>query len=201
MKSKLLVLLLGCVSFAALPADLKIATLDLQRVVADYHQAQAVTRQLKEKEVSFVKELEGLRLEGNHLLAEAEDLRKLSLDVALNETVREQKKKGFELKLMDVRALEVRLQEVKSKRESELQAQFAQASKSIFDEVMSVTRSIGEQDGFNLILNRNQANPTASGVLFANHVEDVTARVLAQLNAGATTPKTVEPTPAKETTK
>lgn len=100
---------------------------------------------------------------------------------------------------MDVRALEARLLEVKSKRESELQTQFAQANKSILEEVMNVTRSIGEQDGFNLILNRNQANPTASEVLFARNVEDVTAKVVAQLNAGATPPKTVETTDAKET--
>ncbi|MBI3415715.1 MAG: OmpH family outer membrane protein [Verrucomicrobia bacterium] len=201
MKSKLLALCLSLACFAAPATDLKIGTLDVQRVIADYHKAQTVTRQLKEQEVSFVKELDGLRFEGNRLLAEAEGVRKLSLDVALSETVREGKEKEFEMKLMDVRALEARLLETKSKRESDLQARFAQATKIIHEDIDAVTRSLGEKEGFNLILNRNQANPVAGEVLFAKNIEDVTAKVLALLNASASPLSDAAVTAPKEQTK
>jgi len=111
----LVVFAVGCPA-----AEVKVATLDLQRVLADYYKAQEAARELKVKEVSFLKEIEGLRLEGRRLVNEAEDLRRLSLDSVLSATERNAKKKGFEEKLLDVRAFEVEYDQTRSRGEAEL---------------------------------------------------------------------------------
>jgi len=164
---------------------------DLQRLMAEYYKAQEAARQFKEKEASFLKELDGLRLEGRKIAAEAETMRRVALDDASSAIEKAEKKKGFELKLLDLQAFELNYQGTKNRKETELQVFITQSNKRIVEDVMSATRNVGEKEGFNLILNASRANPVASDVLFAKQVEDVTEKILTLLNAGKP--------PAKET--
>jgi len=131
----------------------------------------------------FLKELDGMRLEGRRLIQEAEALRELAANDALSTTAREEKKKGFETKLTDLRAFEVRYDDLKAQREAELQLQATQSNKRILDEVMSATRFVGEKESFNLILNASKANPVASDVVFSKNITDLTEKIVASLNA------------------
>lgn len=177
------------------PTELRFATVDLQRVLEGYDKAQRVARELKAKEVSFVKELEDLRLEGRKLASEVEDLRRLSVGNVLSATEREEKQKRFELKLADLQAFGVRYDRVKAQRETELRTQSLRMNKDVLDDVVNATRALGEKDGFNLILNASRANPVASDVLFARNVEDVTERVLGSLNRPKRVPEEAAPPP------
>jgi len=163
--------------------ELKIVTVDLQRLLSEYERAKEAGRQLKEKQVSFQKELEGLRLEGRQLASETEQLQKLSLDNALSATEREAKKKAFENKLVDFRAFEVRYDTVRAQRETEFQTFASQTNKRIVDDVLVATRSVGDKQGVNLILNASRSNPITSDAIYSKGVEDITEQVLASLNA------------------
>ena len=133
--------------------------------------------------MSFQKELEGLRLEGRLLASETEQLQKLSLDNALSATEREAKKKAFENKLVDFHAFEVRYDTVRAQRETEFQTFASQTNKRIADEVLVATRSVGDKQAVNLILNASRSNPITSDVIHSKGVEDITEQVLASLNA------------------
>ena len=169
-------------------AELKVATVDMQRLMAEYYKSQEVLKQLKEKESSFVKELEVLRLEGRKLAKEAENLKEESALSILSAAERESKKKSFETKLLDLSTFQVRYDDLRAQREAELQGQLARSNKAIQDEVLSVTRYIGQREGFNLILNANKANPLASQVVFSKNVDDITDKALASLNATKISP-------------
>ena len=169
-------------------AELKVATVDMQRLMAEYYKSQDVLKQLKEKESSFVKELEGLRLEGRKLAKEAENLKEESALSILSAAERENKKKSFETKLLDLNTFQMRYDDLRAQREAELQGQLARSNKAIQDEVLSVTRYIGQREGFNLILNANKANPLASQVVFSKNVDDITDKALASLNATKISP-------------
>src|SRR6266853_684481 len=143
-----LLLAFACFSRAA---ELKVATVDMQRLMAEYYKSQDVLKQLKEKESSFVKELEGLRLEGRKLVKEAENLKEESAINVLSAAERENKKKSFETKLLDLNTFQMRYDDLRAQREAELQGQLARSNKAIQDEVLSVTRYIGQREGFNLI--------------------------------------------------
>ncbi len=162
--------------------ELKIVTVDLQRLLTEYDRAKEAGKQLKERQLSFQKELQGLQLEVRQLAGEMEELQKLSLDNALSRPERDAKKKAFEGKLVDLRAFEVRYDTVRAQREADFQAFASQTNKRVMDEVLSATRSVGERAGVNLILNASRANPAASDILYAKGLEDITEQVLASLN-------------------
>jgi outer membrane protein len=188
MKRILSISLLGAFTCLSWGAELKVATVDVQRLTAEYYKSQEVLKQLKEKESSFLKELEGLRLEGRKLAKQVEDLKEESALNVLSAAERESKKKSFEVKLLDLSAFQVRYDDVRAQREAELQAQLARSNKAIQEEVLSVTRYIGEREGFNLILNANKASPLAGDVIFSRNVDDITEKALASLNATKVVP-------------
>jgi Skp family chaperone for outer membrane proteins len=183
MKTLLVLALATVLSIPLSAAELKIVTVDLQRLLTEYERAKEAGKQLKEKQISFQKELQGLQLEVRQLAGEVEELQKLSFDNALSGAERETKKKAFESKLVDLRAFEVRYDTVRAQREADFQAFASQTNKRVMDEVLSATRSVGERTGVNLILNTSRANPAASDVLYAKGVEDITEQVLVSLNA------------------
>jgi outer membrane protein len=182
MKTLIAAAICGALVCSGFSAELKVATVDLQRLLTEYQRAQEVGKQLREKQVSFQKELDGLRLQGRTLVRETEELQKLVVDNALSTTERETKKRAFESKLTDLRAFEVRYDNFRAQRETELQSFAAQNNKRVIDEVVSATQSIGNASGVNLVLNASRANPAASDVLYSKGVEDITDKVLASLN-------------------
>ena len=183
MKTLLSLALTGALACASHATDLKIATVDLQRLMSDYYKAQSAFKALKEKEVSFAKELDRLRLEGRQLAKETEDLRDLSGNNALNPSERQEKKKIFETKLSDLRAFEIRYDDTRAQAQAELQNTLTITQKRILEDVLSATKQLGDREGFNLVLNASKANPAGSDVLFTKNIDDITERVLASLNA------------------
>jgi len=183
MKSIVWIALLAAFTGFSSGADLKVATVDLQRLMGEYYKAQQAIKELKEKEASFLKEMEGLRLEGRKLAKEVENLKEESASNVLSAAEREEKKRTFQTKALDLSTFQVRYDDVRAQREAELQAQLTFSNKRIQEEVVSVTRQIGEREGFNLILNANKSNPAASEVVFARNVDDLTEKVLASLNS------------------
>ena len=175
----LLFVLFVCSSLAG---ELRIVTVDTQRLLAEYEQARLAAKQLREKEVSFQKEIQDLRLEARRLLNETEELRKAGDDNALSASAREDKRKAFETKLTDLRAFEMKYDDVRAQREAELRAFAARTNKRIADDVVTATRTVGEKEGANLVLNANRANPLTSDVLYSKDIPDVTDKVLASLN-------------------
>jgi len=163
--------------------ELKVATLDLQRVLSGYYKSEEAAKELHAKEVSFRKELDDLRLELGKREGEIEDLRKLSLDNALHADVREEKKKTFELKLVDLRTFQVKAEGIRTQLETEWRGHVARTHERLLDDILKATNRVGEKEGFNLILNASKAQPATSDVLFARAVEDLTPKVLAALNA------------------
>ena len=176
------VILIATLSCCSWGAELKVATVDLQRLMGEYHKAQEALKLLKEKESSFLKELEGLRLEGRKIAREVETLKEEAGSMVLSASERENKKKSFESKLLDLNTFQMKYDDMRAQREAELQSQLARSNKAIQQDILSVTRNIGEREGFNLILNANKANPVAGDVIFSKNVDDITEKALASLN-------------------
>ena len=183
MKKLLALLIIASFVLTGFSAELRICTIDLQRVMTDYYKTEEATKQLKLRDVSYVKELEPLRLEGTKLEREARELALSVQDNALSGSARDEKKKLFEQKQIDLSELRVRYDDLQGRRQSELQKLSMQTRKQIADDIVRATRRIGESEGFNLVLNANQAEPVAGEVLFTKGIADITDRVLAALNA------------------
>ena len=175
-------LLILCFALPSFGGELKIVTVDLQRLLAEDEQAKEAAKQVREKEVSFQKEIQGLRLEGRRLLSETDELKKAADDNALSAAAREDKRKALETKLADLRTFEVKYDNVRAQGEAELRTLLAQTNKRIVEDVLTATRAVGEKEGVNLILNANRANALGSDVLYSKDIPDVTEKVLLSLN-------------------
>lgn len=162
---------------------MKVATVDLQRLLKEYYRADEIAKQLEARHDAVFKELTELRLDGERLLKEAHGLQEGSIDLALSEAARAEKKRSLELKLADFRAFEVNYDQTRAQREAEFQNQALVANKRILDEILTRTRNIGEAGGFNLVLNASKINPISSDVVFSKDLDDITEKVLASLNA------------------
>ena len=183
MKAILSVGLVAALGWASTAAELKIGTVDLQRAMNEYYKAQDAARQFKQREASYLKELDGLRLEGNRLVEDARQLEERTANNALSITQREENRKLFEQRRIDVREFQVRYDQFRAQKETDLQNYSLRTKKAILDDVISVTKHIGEKEGFNLVLNANKTEPAAGDVLFSRNVDDITEKVLASLNA------------------
>jgi len=183
MKAILSMALAGALAWSSGAGEIKIGTLDLQKAMSDYYKWQEAVKEMKGKEAAYLKDLETLRLEGSKLLKEAQDLEELAASNALNLTKREEKKKSFERRRVDLRQFQMRYDDFRAQKESELQTYSARTKKQILDEVLSVTKYIGEKEGLNLVLNANKTDPAAGEVLFSKNLDDITEKVLASLNA------------------
>jgi outer membrane protein len=192
MKTFFTIWMIAALTRVAGAVELKVATVDLQRLVQEYYRAQEVAEQLAAKQAGFAKELAELRLDGQRLVKETRELQERSADPALSLAGRDETKKLFDLKLSDLRAFEMRYESTKAQRESEFQNQVTQANRRLLDEVLTTTRRIGDSEGFHLVLNSSKTNPASSDVLFAKQVDDITEKVLASLNAT----KPVSPSPS-----
>lgn len=163
--------------------EMKVATVDLQRLLKEYYRAEEIAKQLEARHDAVFKEFTELRLDGERLLKEAHDLQEGSIDLALSDAARAEKKRSLELKLADFRAFEVSYDQTRVQREAEFQNQAVVANRRILDEILTRTRSIGEAGGFNLVLNASKMNPVSSDVVFSKDLDDITEKVLASLNA------------------
>jgi outer membrane protein len=181
-----MIVTLACSSSAG---EMKVATVDLQRLVKEYYRAEEVAKDLEARHKALFKELVELRLDGTKLLKETDELQELVNDPALSPSAREEKKKSLELKRSDLLAFKQRFDDTAAHRETEWQNLLSQANNRLLDEILVTTRGIGEKEGFNLVLNASKTNPLAGGVLFTKNVDDITEKVLASLNATKPVPK------------
>src|SRR5205823_919741 len=110
----------------------------------------------------------------------------------------EEKKKSFEQKRIDLRDFQVRYDDFRIQKEAELQNYSLHAKKRLLEEVLSVTKYIGEKEGFNLVLNANKTEPAASDVLFSKNVDDITDKVIASLNAAKPPENPAKPDPQRK---
>lgn len=162
--------------------ELKVATVDLQAVLKQYDKANEALKTVQLQEVSFAKELDGLKLEGQKLVREAEELGKSITDLALSAAERDLRRKRWEDKLQGLSALRIRYDELREEKQRELRLSLERSNRQVLEEIVTVTRKIGDEEGFNLILNRNRDNPTAGEVVFAKGVTDITEKVVTTLN-------------------
>jgi Skp family chaperone for outer membrane proteins len=175
-----LVIGLGCLSKAA---EIKIATVDMQRLGKEYYRAEEVAKDLEARQQAIFKELAQLRLDGDRLLKETQDLQDRWHDPALSEAGREEIRRKFEAKMADLRAFGLKYDETKTEKETEFQNQAVAANKRIFGDILTTTRGIGEKEGFNLVLNASKMNPATTDVIYSKNVDDITEKVLASLNS------------------
>jgi outer membrane protein len=180
-------------------AEMKIGTIDMQKVFAAYYKTPESEEKLKEAQKAYKDELDGRM-----------DVYKKNLDIinTLNEEIskpelsgasKDQKSAERDNKIAETKALEKEISDFRQTREREIQDQLKLIRDTIVDEIMKVVNDQVKRANYDIVFDRSgvSANNIVPVLLYARENYDFSDSVITKLNAGR--PKDVVPLSQKPT--
>ncbi len=174
-------------------AELKVATVDVQKLFADYyktHEAQAEV----DKAAQTVQETNNTRAETiKKMEADFNDMVKQLQDPMLNEKDKKELEQKAQIKRQEVIALEQERRGFVERQLKSLQEQMKVRSTKIMGEITKITEGIATKGNYDLILDKSaQALRSNQVFVYTKPSMDITPPVMKELNKDA--PKGFDPT-------
>ncbi len=178
-------LLLTPASFAM--ADLKVAVIDLSKAFDQYYKTKDAQARLKEKEEGYQKDIQDMKVDYDHMVADATKLRDAANDQTLSAQARGEKQKALQAKAQDLQNMERKIQETSTERNRELQDEIVRRHKEIVDEITKIVNEYSGPQGYDLVFDKSSSSSTGAAIVLfnSNKLTDITPEVISKLNAGA----------------
>lgn len=174
------------VATAGWAAELKIATVDLDKVFTAHPRTQAAEAELKKAEESVEAELDQLKAEGLALQEEMAKLREAAKNPLLSDEARLQKRDEAEEKLAELQDFELRARRLQESKLKQMREQVLKSRQAIVDELMEAVNQFAKAGEYDLILDRSGMTMNAVAlVAYADPKLDVTDKLIAYLQAKA----------------
>lgn len=184
--SSLVVLLLIIASHAQ--AEMKIGTIDMQKVFTAYYKTHESEAKLKEAQTAYKDELDGRM-----------DAYKKNLDLInkLNEEInkpelsgaaKDQKAEERDGKISETKGLEKEISDFRQAREKEIQDQLKRMRDMLVEEIMKVVNEQVRAANYDMVFDRSgfSSNNLVPILLYARENYDFSDSVIIKLNAGRT---------------
>jgi Skp family chaperone for outer membrane proteins len=168
-------------------AETKIATIDLSKVFKDYYKTVLADAAIKNEVTGLEKDRKALV---DDYQKSTDDYKK-ALDEANNQAVsadeREKRKKEAEGKLIKINDLRQSIEQFDRTAKGQMDEKMRQTRDKIVEEIKNVVSSKAKNAGYTLVMDTSAADPGGRPpvVLYSSGENDLTAAVLAQLNANA----------------
>ena len=174
-------------------AQQKIGTIDLRKVFDDYHKTKTADSTLKDEAGDLEKERKALM---EQYQKSTDDYRK-ALDGANDQAVsldeREKRKKSAEGKLLDIKSLEQNITDFDKAARTRLEEKQRRMRDNILGEIRVVINAKAKAAGYAMVIDSAAETINRTPVLiYTNGDNDITALVLAELNATAP-PSSIKP--------
>lgn len=167
-------------------AELKIATVDLDKVFTAHPKTQAAEAELKKAEAAVEAELDELKAEGLALQEEMTKLREAAKNPLLNEDARLKKRDEAEEKLTQLQEFELRARRTQETKLKQMREQVLKSRQAIVDELTQAVVQFAQANEYDLVLDRSGMTMNAVPlVAYAAPELDVTERLIAYLQAKA----------------
>jgi outer membrane protein len=169
-------------------AEMKVATIDMQKVFTAYYKTHESEDKLKEAQKAYKDELDG-RME---VYKKNLDLiNKLNEEISksdLGGALKEQKTQDRDGKISETRGLEKEISDFRQTREKQIQEQLKRMRDSIVDEIMKVVNEQVKTANYDMVFDRSgfSANNVVPILLYARENYDFSDAVISKLNAGRT---------------
>jgi len=187
MNTKFLVtILLAAFACTAGAQQGKVGIIDLRKVFDDYHKTKTADARLKDQAADLDKERKVMMEQ----YQKAADDYKAALDGANDQAVsadeREKRKKTAESKLLDIKKLETDIGQFDRQARSTLEEEQRKLRDRILGEIRGIINTKAKAAGYTLVVDSaaETVNKTPV-VMYTNGENDLTAAVLADLNANA----------------
>ena len=172
---------------AAGAAELKIATVDLDKVFTAHPKTQAAEADLKKAEEGIQDEMEQMVAEGRALQEEAAKLAEAARSPILTEEARLKKRNEAEEKRTELEEFQLRARRTQENKLKQLREQVMKSRQGIVDELMAALAQFAQAGEYDLVLDRSGMTMNAIPLVAYSKPElDVTDKLIAFLQAKAT---------------
>ena len=167
-------------------AELKIATVDLDKVFTAHPRTLAAEADLKKAEEGVEAEMDKLKAEGRALQEEVARLRDAAKNPILSDEARTQKRDEAEEKLTELQEFELRARRLQETKLKQMREQVLKSRQAIVDELTQAVVQFAQANEYDLVLDRSGMTMNAVPlVAYAAPELDVTERLIAYLQAKA----------------
>jgi len=195
-------LLLGLLAFAPVSlanADLKIAVVDLGKAFDSYYKTKDASAHIDQKKAAYTKDIQDMVADFQHMQDDAQKLYTAANDPTLSQQARTDKANALTSKKQDLLNMQNKIEEMKTEDSNAIKDEIFRRHKEIVDEITGVVTAISAPQGYDLVIDKSSAS-AASGIPIilynSSKLIDITADVIAKLNATAPAGGTAAPTGA-----
>ncbi len=168
--SSLLAAAVFCAVVPAAHAQLKVATVDMNKVFSGYYKTKDAENKINDAREVAKKELDERMESHKQMLDEINALNKDIDNPALSDTAKKDRNKKRDDKIGQVRQLEQEIQEFKGSREKQLQEQAVRMRNQIVEEIMKVVNDEVKEKSYDMVLDKS--GQSLNGVLFVLYSQD-----------------------------
>ena len=206
MKKSVLVTTIGLalltVSFASrAEAQMKIGTIDMQKVFTAYYKTHDAEDKLKEAQKAYKDELDQRMDEYKKNLDVINKLNEEMNKPELSGAAKDQKAQERDAKISDTKGLEKEISDFRQQREKQIQDQVKRMRDGIVDEIMKVVNDQVKAQNYDIVFDRSgfSANNIVPVLLYSRDNYDFSDSVITKLNANRPA-ESPAPTAAKPAT-
>ena len=206
MKKSVLVTTIGLalltVSFASkAEAQMKIGTIDMQKVFTAYYKTHDAEDKLKEAQKAYKDELDQRMDEYKKNLDVINKLNEEMNKPELSGAAKDQKAQERDAKISDTKGLEKEISDFRQQREKQIQDQLKRMRDGIVDEIMKVVNDQVKAQNYDIVFDRSgfSANNIVPVLLYSRDNYDFSDSVITKLNANRPA-ESPAPTAAKPAT-
>ena len=190
MKKSVLVTTIGLalltVSFASrAEAQMKIGTIDMQKVFTAYYKTHDAEDKLKEAQKAYKDELDQRMDEYKKNLDIINKLNEEMNKPELSGAAKDQKAQERDAKISDTKGLEKEISDFRQQREKQIQDQLKRMRDGIVDEIMKVVNDQVKAQNYDIVFDRSgfSANNIVPVLLYSRDNYDFSESVITKLNA------------------
>ncbi|MGB1053243.1 MAG: OmpH family outer membrane protein [Limisphaerales bacterium] len=167
-------------------AQVKVATLDLQKVFDGYWKTKQISDNLQGQGKEYEEQREKLVQQFQKLNEEFRVLREAIEDPAASELGKEKRTKEADAKLAEIRELEQSINDYDNTTRTQITETQNRMKKNIVREIRETVAGIARKENYNMVLDiAALARTDTPIVLYHDGSADITEKVLTQMNAGA----------------
>ena len=167
-------------------AEMKVATVDLDKVFSAHPKTQSAEADLKKSEEVVQAEMEKMVTEGRTLEEAVSKLREAAKNPLLTDDARMKKRNEAEEKLTELQEFQLRVRRTQETKLKQMREQVAKTRQTIVDELMVTVTNFAKAEGYDLVLDRS--GMTMNMIPFVSYSSpelDVTDQLIEKMKAGA----------------
>ena len=174
-------------SFAQLGAqDVKVATVDMKRLLKDYYRTEEAQQELNEKQALLTKANNEKQKQIQELEEEINTLRKQFEDPSLNEAKKKEIYEQLQLKQQEGIAMSRSLKEYLDRKRRQVQEEMQRQMRGILEEISKLLEEKAKAEDYDFVYDKSGNSTTQVPVLlYSKDTYDITESLLKELNKDA----------------